>query len=114
MDPAQHGRGAPIIQATAQGGTARAPGRGPQLTPLHALANEEPQRLDHLDGRDGRPPGPVRPVLDPIDDPRHQPRCSRPHARLPMPKTWETGARAAGCREAHDPTRVLDTALKMG
>src|SRR3954454_4538420 len=42
MDPAQHGRGAPRVQAAAQGGTARTRSGGPQLTPLHTLANEEP------------------------------------------------------------------------
>src|SRR3954465_9562527 len=32
------------------------PARGPHLPPLHALANEEPQRLDDLDRRHRRPP----------------------------------------------------------
>jgi hypothetical protein len=83
MDPAQHGGGVPVVQATAQGGAGGAPGGGP---PLHALANEEPQRLDDLDGRQGRPSGAERPVLDPVDDPRRQRRRARRHARLPMPK----------------------------
>ena len=67
MDLAQHGRGAPAVQAAAQGGAASTPGGGPQLAPLHTLANEEPERLDHLDGRQGRSPGAVRPVLDPVE-----------------------------------------------
>src|SRR5215212_8500964 len=102
MGLVQQGRGAPAVQAVAQGGAAGAPGRGPQLPPLHALTDEEAQRLDDLDGRQGWPPGPVPPVLDPVDDPRHQRRCPRRHARLPMPKARETSARGAGCREADE------------
>jgi hypothetical protein len=37
MDLAQHGRAAPLVQASAQGGAAGALGGGPQLAPLHAL-----------------------------------------------------------------------------
>ena len=51
MDLVQQGRSAPAVQAAAQGGAARAPGRSPQLPPLHALADEEAQRLDDLDSR---------------------------------------------------------------
>src|SRR3954467_5956797 len=51
VDPAQHRRGAPAVQATAQGGAASAAGRGPPLPPRHALADEEAQGLDDLDGR---------------------------------------------------------------
>jgi hypothetical protein len=93
-------------------GTARAPGRGPPLPPPHALTDKEAGCLDHLDGRHGRPPSPVRPVLDPIDDPRHQLRCPRRHARLPVPKAGETDACPVGCRKAGDPTRVPATAPK--
>src|SRR3954453_12022480 len=53
MDPAQQGRGAPLVQATGQGGDASAPGCGPPLPPLHAFADEEPQCLDDLDRRSG-------------------------------------------------------------
>src|SRR3954454_1868542 len=98
--PAQQGRGAPLVQAAAQGGAAGAPGRGPQLPPLHALADEEPQGLDDLDRRQGWAPGPVRPALDPVDDLRHQLRRPGRHARLPVPTARETSTSGAGCREA--------------
>src|SRR5215217_7745859 len=39
VDPAQHGRGAPVVQATAQAGAGGAPGRGPQFPLLNALAD---------------------------------------------------------------------------
>src|SRR4051794_17127027 len=98
MDPAQHGRGAPVAQATAQGGAAGAPGGSPQLAPLHPLTDEEPQRcLDNLDGWHARSSGAERPVLDLVDDPRYQRRCPRCHVRLPVPKARKTHARSAGC-----------------
>src|SRR3954471_11246401 len=100
--PARQGRGAPLVQAAARGGAAGAPGRGPRLPPSHALAGEEAERLDDLDGRQGWPAGPVRPALDPVDDPRHQLRRPRRHARLPVPKARETSARGAGCRQANE------------
>src|SRR4051794_22167946 len=84
------------------GGPAGAPGGAPPPPPLHALADEEAQRLDDLDGRQGWPAGPVRPALDPVDDPRHRRRCPRRHARLPVPKAGETSARGAGCRQANE------------
>src|SRR3982750_3443357 len=74
------------LRRTAQGGAAGAPGGGPQLAPLHALPDEEPQCLDDLDGRHGWSSGSERPVLDLVDDPRHQRRCPRRHAHLPTPK----------------------------
>src|SRR3954462_7963614 len=97
--PAQQGRAAPLVQAAAQGGAAGASGRGPQLPPLHALTNEERARLDDLDGRQRWPAGPVRPALDPVDDPRHRRRRPRRHARLPVPEAREASAGAPGCRE---------------
>src|SRR4051794_24961434 len=102
MDPAQHGHSAPVAQATAQGGAAGAPGGGSQLAPLHPLPDEEPQCLDDLDGRHGWSSGAERPVLDLVDDPRHQRRCPRRHVRLPMPKARKTDARSAGCPKADD------------
>jgi hypothetical protein len=54
----------------------------------------------------------ARPVLGQVDDPRHQRRCPRAHARLPVPKARETDASSAGCRRADDPARVLETAPK--
>src|SRR3954464_2691180 len=98
----QQSCGPPAVQAAAQGGAASAPGCGPQLPPLHALADEEAQRLDHPDSRHWWSSGAQRPALDPIDDPRHQRRRFRCHARLPVPEAWETSARGAGCREAEE------------
>ena len=110
MDPAQQGRGAPVVQATAQGGAASTPGRGPQLAPLHTLTDEEPQRLDDLDRRHGRSSRAERSALDPVDDPRHQ-RCRlRPHVRLPVPKARET-ARAQP--DAKGPTTTLPGFWKL-
>jgi hypothetical protein len=103
--------GAPAVETTAQSGTGGAPDDSAQLSPLYALADEEPQRLDSLDRRHGRSPGAERAVLDLVDDPRHQRCCPRRHARLPVPKAWETAANSAGCQRADDhPTRVLETA----
>src|SRR3712207_6605358 len=72
--------------------------RGPQLAPLHALVEEEAQRLDDLDRRHGRPSAPERPVLDPINDPRHQLHRPRPHARLPVPEAPEPRAGQQGAK----------------
>src|SRR3954466_9731790 len=95
---AQQGRGAPTVQTAAQGGARSAPGRGAQLPPLHALADEEMQRLDDLDGRQRRSAGPARPVLEPVDDPRHQRHRPRHHPRLPVPEARETSTTGLGCR----------------
>src|SRR4051794_25694839 len=81
--PAQQSRGAPVVQAAAQGGAASTPDDGAQLSPLHAFAKEEPQRLDNLDRRHRRASGAERAVLDLVDDLRHQRRRPRRHARLP-------------------------------
>ena len=86
MNPAQQRRGPPIVQATAQGGAAGAPGRGPRLAPLHPRTDEEPQRLDDLDGRRGRSSGAKRSALDPVDDPpppilSPSPPCAPPSAK---------------------------------
>jgi hypothetical protein len=95
MDLAQHGRGMPVVQPPAQGGAGRTPNGRPQVSPLHTRADEEPQRLDHLDGRHGWSSGAKRPGLDLIDDPRHQGRRARCHARLPVLEAPETDTRSA-------------------
>src|SRR3954462_3486117 len=90
MNLTQEGCGTPAIQATAKGGAASTPGAGPQLTPLYALTDEEPQRLDDLDRWRGWSSGADQALLELIDDAGHQLHCLRSHARLPLPKAWET------------------------
>src|SRR3954451_15381138 len=103
LQPSRRRRGGPPpAGAAAGGGAAGAPGGAPQLPPLHALADEGAQRPDDLDGRQGCPAGPVRPAPDPVDDPRHQLRRPRRHARLPVPEARETSAGGAGCRQANE------------
>ena len=88
QDLAQPGRAAPVVS-------------GPQPGPRHALATEEAQRRDDPDRRHGWPTSPKRPVLDPIDDPCHQPPdpCSPPGAQ-----GTGTDQRPTGCeRSTHEP-----------
>ena len=72
MDPAQHRRRVPLVQAAAQGGTRGAPICGLQFPPLDALAQKEAERPDHLQRRHRRAPWTRVPVLDPVDDVGHQ------------------------------------------
>ena len=112
VDPAQHGRRAPAVQAAAQGRATGAPGLGPQLPPLDALAHEEAERLDDLDGRHGRSTRARRSLLDPVDDPSHQLRRARRHARLPLPEARETNMPSARCPEIDEPSVFWKLPLK--
>ena len=109
VDPTQQGDSVPGFQATAQGGATSAPGAGPQLPPLHALTKKVPERLDNPEGRHERPSGGERPLLEAVDDRRHQVHRSRRHARLPCPKAWETDAWPVGPSPTDGPIGVLKT-----
>ncbi|WP_414637196.1 transposase [Azospirillum sp.] len=57
-----------------------------------------------------RTPGTDRPILDPVDDPRHQLRNCRSHTRLSVPKAQETDSRPAGFRRGDHRMKVPETA----
>lgn len=96
---AKQSRCMPLVQAAAQGRTRRMPIRCLELVPLNAFTQEEAKCCNNLCSGHRRTPSAERLIRDPVDDPRHQVRNCRSHARPSVPKAQKTNTGSVGFRD---------------